>query len=531
MGGRAVVFLPKKRMAATLETAPRPLSHSGNPHPVRLETNLGAPDKAAFTLTFSGTPTAGQTFIFEWEGQVVTLTAATSPNNSGLQLPTKPGGMSNADYAVLIVEYLRRNQALTDDFNMSIDAGGGGLTVRLEARETGAMVMSLTGTADANVYFDVVAGAATFAQPNLTGVVRVIDLADPDAEDELLSLQAPYDAATSQVTFDLRGAFDWLAPALPSTASIAPNSGSPLLTGLASGTVGHARIRYADRYGAGTPAAESMLPSDPFWVIYGGLSADTTGDFPYSEALFWLHNYRLRGSIDPFWKPVAKGQPDWLYFFANEETGYTINVHLYWSDGTETNYVPSSSGLTIAAKTVKWVQAGYTQLKLGGITPATTGIEIVRYKVQIISGDHAIAEAGFEPDCAEHPWNISLMMDNGLGGMETVWLKGKAAWKYSVERDQYLRAPNAASEAELDTFLASGSHIIEVSTGWHERFYIEHLRQLLFAKLWIVDKANSRFIPVVMDTKTFDVGEDDQDLFALTFSLKYAISETAFNNF
>ena len=521
-------------MAATLETAPRPLTHSGNAHQIRLETNLGAPNKAAFTLTFfsigGGSPTSGQTIILEWGGQVLTLTATASPDNSGLQIPTKPGGMSNSDYVDTVLEHLRRNQILTADFDIYID--GTGSTIFIESHETGLMVMDLTGTASANVYFDIIAGSDTFTQPNLTAVVRVLDISDDTHEAELLALQAPYDAATSQVHFDMRGAFDWLAPALPSTASIAPNSGAALITGIASGTVAKAAIRYADRYGAGTPVAESMLKSDPFWVIYGALSADTTGDFPYSEDLFWLHNYRMRGSSGMFWKPVAKGQPDWLYFFANEETGYTINVRLFWSDGTETDFVPSATGLTIAAKNVKWVQAGYTQLKLGGVTPATAGLEIVRYKVQLISGGHPIAEAGFEPDCASHPWNISLMMDNGLGGMETVWLKGKALWKYNVNREEFLRAPTfAATEAEIDTFLASGSHLLEVSTGWHDRFYIDHLRQLLFAKTWIVDKANSRFIRVVVDSKTLDIVEDDQELFALTFSLKYAIAETAFNNF
>lgn len=521
-------------MAATLTIPPRPLTHSGNRHLIQLQTDLGSPNRAQFTLAFfaigDGTPADGQTVIFEFGGQTVTITAADTPDDSGVQIPTFLTG-SEDDYMALVVEYLRRNDALMEEFSAEID--GTGTSIYLIRRTFASLAMTLSGTADANVFMDVVAGSASFAQPNLTALVKVIELSDGQ-ENTIVSLQAPYEANTRTVDFDLNGLFDFLNPALPTPASINPTIGS-LLNGLTSGSVALAKLRYADRYGL-DPVAEALLPSSVFRVIHGALSTDTTGDFPYDEDMWLAHNYRIRDTSEIFWKPIAPDQPDWLYFWSNTAENVTWRFRLVWSDGQETMHNPTSTGLSIEANQLRWVQAGFTQAQLAGVTPPDPGLEIVRYELQIrkLVGDRILARAYYELGCECHPWSMFLLVDNGLGGMETVWLKGKSTWKYQVERDEIQLTPigeNTLSSGTLDSFLATGRHLIDVSTGWHDRFYIEHLRQVLLGKTWIVDVKNSRFIRVVVDTKSLDVTEDDQDLFALSFGLKYAVEERAFNNF
>src|SRR5690606_30015171 len=97
------------------------------------------------------------------------------------------------------------------------------------------------------------------------------------------------------------------------------------------------------------------------------------------------------------------------------------------------------------------------------------------------------------------------------------------AWKYNAERDTARRhrwTDYSVSGGELFAFSEEGNHTIEASTGWHELYYIEHLRQLLLGDLWIVDTENDRFLRVVCESKSVDIQKNDQQLFSLTVTLR-----------
>lgn len=524
-------------MGASLITAPRSYSHSGDFHQIEVETDLAPPTPAAFTLTFNalglGTPQEGETIELEWDGQKLTLTATSSPDNSGLQIPTHAGGPTTG-YVELLVEWLRRVQLLTDDFDVSIMPLGAGLTILVEARQPQEMVMAFGGTATANVYIDILSTGTGFGQPNLTALVRVLAISASNEEVEIFLAQAPYDR-NRRAAFNLRGAFDWLEAGLPSSGSIEPNVGSTLLNAAPANTVAKARLRYADRFGSGAPKAEAMLPTAFFYVIAGAIAGDAAGGFPYGASFFFLHNYRRRDGV-AFRKPIAREQPDWLYFFSKNTATFSVSFTIAWSNGTTTTYTPAAGpGYSIEANSARWIQCGFEQCKLGSVAPPSPGLEIVGYSpILTVSGLHAPVIAHFDVVADWHPWQLFLLMETGLGGMESVYLRGKSEWKYTADREEYERSPSAENNLQLgerDTYLASARHVVEASTGWQQAHYIEHLRQILLGKTWIIDQVNNRFIRVIVETKTLDVKADDQDLFSLSITLSYAVKDAAFNNY
>jgi hypothetical protein len=84
-------------------------------------------------------------------------------------------------------------------------------------------------------------------------------------------------------------------------------------------------------------------------------------------------------------------------------------------------------------------------------------------------------------------------------------------------------------EGELFSTGAEGQKIWELNTGWHERYYIEHIQQLLLGQCWYIDKANKRFAALVCGTSDITTSEDDQDLFSLSVQFKAAWIDTAIN--
>lgn len=126
------------------------------------------------------------------------------------------------------------------------------------------------------------------------------------------------------------------------------------------------------------------------------------------------------------------------------------------------------------------------------------------------------------------------MLDNGLGGCESVRFKGKFQQKYEGKRDIIQKAQSKnfeLSEGVFNTFNAEGRHRYIANTGFYPRAYIEHLRQLLLGEVWLMDITHERYIKLIVDTKSFDIHEDDQELFALEFRCRPAYIDNHFNCF
>ena len=535
-------------MAATLDTTPPARAFSKNPIWVVVETDDPITPAATVVFTISGSgPTATETVTITFAGNSLTFTVANSDSESAFDLPVK-GSDTLSDYADKFAERLAQNEVLHGYFAISRGTSGGDQTVTLTQRILAIVDIVVTESLS-NVTVVPTDVAEITQGEGLRALLQVWqDTGLLATDSRLISLHAPYDLATAQVTFDISPAFAALEPALPAANTIpgviAPSS---LVTGEASGSYMPYYLRYADK--AGIPAVSQALlrTEDTFIALLGSLSRDSLHPVaPDAEESPLLHNYRRRVSTDDFFtgiasndlrKPVVCEQPDWVYaLLTNEEiTGVYIECHLYWSDGAESDYQPfGTTPEAIDLNKPWWFPSGYRQMKLQIASPPDDpDAYIVAYdwnlKTADLPGDGRIDGVEYRVHDLSG-WNYYLLFANGAGGCESVALRGKAVEKYRSTAETFRRVLtpyDTPADHETQKYAAEATREWELNTGWSDdQDWMEHLRQLSLADgAWLIDMTNRRFLAVVVQTGDLETRQDDDLLYQLPFTVRAAWSD------
>ncbi len=310
----------------------------------------------------------------------------------------------------------------------------------------------------------------------------------PSGEEMLLRTKAPYSTVDKRVTFDISGALRRDIAPIPSAASIGISGSDPLYAE-AEGLTDVYRIKHADQYGS--PVAPETLTTDgDYLAIQGGLPADAIQDINWAAAAIGLHSYfYLRNSSFVFRKPVSTMQPDWIYFVALVTDTFTATVTIYYTDGTTSTY-DALEMADIEADTAYWVQCGYAQLKIDD--HATSGKVVSGYDVSIIreTGMQNVFTAFYVIDDVSPSWEHYLLMANGMGGYESVRMKGVTRHTHDVDRETFQRTrwnDFTIAAGEFQDLRVQGSPVFNTHTGHYPVYYLEHLRQLLHANLWAID--------------------------------------------
>ena len=515
-------------MAATLSTTPPNIALSKDDIWAVLTTDQVNAVRASILLVVSSTgPTAGQTLEIQWGAKSVTFTIAASPDDSGTQLPTFSSG-TLAEYHASLADYFERNDTLLEDFNLSIPTSGG---VKLVYKSYDAVDITTVGILT-NVVGTVTDSTGPALQSNLSGVLKVFKEVDNEETTEVVTLNGTYDQ-DGELPFNLADVFD-LKPGLPSSASIDYNASYPF--GVASEAFIKYYLRYADKYGI--PAtAEGLLKSSEYYAIYGGSPGDSDETlFGFTLGQYVLHSYRTSGT--EYRKPISPYQPDWVYVFTkNVLTDYKVKAVAYYDDGTQADVAVSLTPFTLDQYKVYWFPSGPLQMGLISEVATPTDKELVAYDWILISDDESSLvnpTVQYAIDCDCHPWNLYLLFANGLGGCESINLRGKSILNYQANRSNFqtLRGQGFSDEdGEFSHFNQSGQQTWRCNTGYYEKEYIEHLRQLLMAEAWIVDRAKDKFVRVNIDTNSFKIREDDQDLFFLEFDMSMASLDRSYHDY
>lgn len=531
-------------MAATLSTPPPVAAHSGDGIYLELETDLVTSDASYFEITVTGSPTDGQELTLSWPGGDVTFTATDPPTGTPTEWPVKPAAQSVADYAEDLADFLRDGGLLSGLFTITHSAGVITITHRLNG------VFDLAVDTDTMSGIAVTANNTTSEAPpdNLRAIVRVHALEDPNGgaytEGQLLlSTHANWNPS-GPTLLDIHAAFPHLAHWLPADSSIALPSDPPpsvWYSALAATAFQQYRVRYGEQYGVPAVVGHLTSESDTFTAVLGARSGQALTPAGVYRV---LHDYYRRdGAL--FRKPVSQEQPDWVYVFTGDfigaPTDASISVLIQWSDGTTSNYTPFASGLpTLTPRGVYVFATGYRQLRLPLVSPSGAtdpDAYIVGYTVRIGPQDDGfayLAEVAYDVEPLCHPWNMYLAFSTGFGGIETVWLRGKAAETYPVESEEYQRprwgSTRPTDFRDFETVNAEARPVWEVSTGWYDDpFYLVHLRQLPLAKCWMIDLVNGRFLPVTVLSTDSPVTEDDQTLHELNLKIRAGWYDTASN--
>jgi len=519
-------------MAATLDTAPSTTvpALNGDDIWVVLETDLVVADPAYFEFTFTSSgPVAAEEVDLVFNGVTITFTVAATTNAAATAIPTKSGGESLSEYAERVADAFRENGQITDTFAVTST----GAVVRLEAI-SGSTIADLAATGTlTNTTIDDDAGASPYTEDNLAATLQVWTAGATSNDDErLVTLHATYDPDTAQAQFNLRNLFP-VAATLPPESSIPPVISVEWPHGLATGQWVEYYLRYADKYG--TPAvAEALLKSPSNYIaIHGAHSANYPSGSGSVGFVQVLHRY-TGSDGNAFRKPVVELMPDWIYLYTKAAlTDCYVEREATWDNGDTTTIDSSDNPFDLDTKSVYWFLSGHYP---ADFTPPEAGAQIWLFTWRL-KGNGGLGVATLASityrvvPCTQ--WDRFLIFDNGLGGCEAVLFHGKGEIGYKAQRTQARRqraADHTPNLGDVFTFNQEGFPTFELQTGYHDRYYIEHLQQLLLGDCWMIDLDNERFLRLVCETDTVKIHRDDQDqLYSLAVTFNAAWIDQAKN--
>lgn len=516
-------------MAATISTPPTSPAYNGNDLWVELESDLvNIASTGFFDIEMTGSgPTIGQTLTLNWGGESIVFTVAAATNSTATAIPTK-GAESLNEYHVRVANAFRENYKLSQAFFIEAHSDE---RVRLTARTNGLLNLDHTSTLSSTT-ITVSDGVDPSTEPNLAAYLELwTAAADMNDEVRVTALQGLYNPLTAKVKFNLKGLLP-VGPELPAASSIASSISFTWKHGDATKASTAYYLRTADRYG--NPAVpEALIKSDVFYGLHGARREDHDNVTLTGTAARKLHGYRTQTG-EAFQKPITDVQPDWLYIFANEEmTDCRVEFEILWSDGSITTETPSSTIGTLAAGMAHWIRS--TPYDAGAIVPPTTGELPWQYTFRLLGdagdGEITLAEVNYiiRP-CTD--WDIYLLLDNGLGGCESVLFRGKTAFgiETSKETARLARTDTFALDAgEIIDFNREGQKTFELSSGWHDLYYIQHLQQMLLGDVWWIDTKLKRFLKLHVESSSMATHEDDGDLYAVNLKVKNAWLDAGHN--
>lgn len=522
-------------MSATITKIPLTVSLSKDDNWIELETDQI--NKIYPYLRFYFDPSGalvGETITIEWLTYSIVMTCVAGvPNESGTQFTQHVAPTDLPTWTGILAEAFRKNELLFDNWTIE-QTTNGGIGIILQYKEAIDLlpVGAITTVGASAVPSQ---GQNPVQQENLQGVIKVIET-DPVTTDEstIVSLSAPYEVETKRVQFNLNN--------LPTVKPHLPNESSTQASvpGVHSYEYGHAfdayrkvYVRYADKYGS--PAiSEQLKKSFEFYMLYGGSPAHSLHQFQMGSGQKLCHSHIWNGT--QFYKPTGITQPDWVYIFTTSILqNVVVSAKITFEDGTQEEYtVPTSVQMNLDQYKMYWFSSGYNQMGIDQSVGVLAGKTVVFYEFRLTSSDFqtSYASIGYDVNCECQDWEQYLLFSNGLGGCESVRIAGKKESNYNVNRQAFQKSRAfsfSAKDGEIGYYDETAVQGFEVNTGWYNRSYIEHLRQLLLGKTWLIDTANNRFINILIQTTSIKPSMDDEDLFSLQLTYQYASKDYAYH--
>lgn len=490
---------------ATLLTAPPLIAFNLNPISIRLVAD-GQPDNTAyFQLTVTAAPSVGETFRIQWGGNDYTLTivAAEDPDAN---LIAQPSGSASA-VADALAEAFRRHEAIHADFRV-VRTSTGGEKILLDYRVLKPLVITLD-----EQWSGVTVLKSDSDGFSLNGIAQIYSSSDAEL---MASKQAPF-LSDGTCSFDISDAFADLEPSIPLENTINPSTlPSSLSYAAATDSVKKYYMRVAEKTGS---LATDLLKTDEYLAILGGKGLYSD----YQDTGRIRHNYPATVK-----KPVTCEQPDYVYILPTGTGGINVWVvcKIYWNSGAVTTYAPfGTTTVPMEDDMIYWFPSGYMQMKLNTLTPPVTDDYILAYDWMLYPLDDGLNPFAVVQYAIDYMsgWDLYLLYENGVGGMETVALRGKGTFSEQIRADNYKSASGLYS-----LYGQSAQGNIAKGTGWKPEWYNKHIRQILLGKCWIADTVLRRFLPVIVEPAETEWGKDDETLFGFEVKIRMAWEDPNF---
>lgn len=271
------------------------------------------------------------------------------------------------------------------------------------------------------------------------------------------------------------------------------------------------------------------VPNDLFDAEYDLRSGN---DSAKRKFLTWLRNHE---------KTVRVNDYEWLYFrYDDDSTFNKVRRIVTFADGTTTtDYVvltaSGSSGFAdVERGDILMIATGYTQQDLATVSGLHSDKTIKKYEFALVNSSNVQICASFTYH-VEYNYNNdyrkTFVFQNGWGACETLHTVQAVERTLGVDKElAEVATPHDfdySKPAVLDVNVEAGK-VFKVSTGGMAEGYILHLEELLRSHGFTGVIEDERIKPVVIIPGSFDLGKEDDDLFTLSFSYRYARREDNF---
>lgn len=522
------------------------LSH--NVIPVNVETDkyrttLGT--KQVLRIFTTGNTTAGKKITIQFKDFDMELTFATTPDDSGLQLPLYDGAISTG-YDTLITAlksnyYLDRYYVIT--LSTSLVSGFYQATINFTQRSFGQEFAAVSISDDDSTNF-VTSIPTAQVMPSYGANFRFLcDLyyqSNPTLSRSYSNLVAQLDASGNDENigqFNLSEIFknwDLLKPDFPSDVSFqqCPN------------VLKNYYLLLAESYGSPETARNNITEPSSIaantykQVILGGLPylkwpSNTFMDDYIDAAIVKFLTVRKSGKIH-----VPKQMPNWFSFYLKSSvTDLVLKVKLYMSDGTNTTVSKATFSGTTDQKSIWQVAVGYDQLDIDSdLTPTT---EPVKYEFWIEDGaaDQITEKFVLMMDTRYNEYNSYFFFHNYLGGIDVLWCSGQSEFlpEYSgnevafATKNDYTEGNFEAKNSKTRfsfSFNSGNKSNIDETNCFLEMIQSNYVRLLPDPKLRPGFTDPTKLMKVVIDKSSIDsIPQDIQSIFSLKFVAKEGHNE------
>lgn len=527
-------------MATTIITPPARLSFSDNPIDVKLSSDklVETPPQFPYmewVLVPAG-PTAADQLIWNITdpetglGESLIIVAAVSPDDTGSQIPTNPSVDPADDYAVRILEFLKKYAYLNTWYDVVITASSASsATIRFTAKtaDAGLAFSPLLGSLDnITITTDDTATAAVYRSAFRLVIFLFVEKTLYQNDWDRITI----DAYRDQDDFFH---FDFSKFLSPYCNAVAP---LPPYTLVAPNFHRHQAQKryyfqrselYADT-GELVPSYKSLKVDFPRYVAFlGGLNQerfadlDFLGDHPtHQRLLSWY----------PDGKHCSPDQPEFINWIntTGEAVYAGLRVTVNFTDGTSTDIepVPADTNHRVEQDEVICFPAGYNQLSLAAVDPTKI---VCDWTAKVFGTTTAagtdIAESATRSYVLDQNCYLQerhIIFTNSLGGWETMRCTGTQTEKLNIEKLQYkkaLRPGYQASDGHTAniTISASGNHTL--SSGWKTEKEMRVLQDILFSP-HVFLRLQNRYQKIVVLNSEVQTHEDLRNMQALRLNYR-----------
>lgn len=518
-------------MQPTLTTLPT-IAFSRNPIWLKLQSDdyrTGTPAVAVNYLDFTGAVAADDLLVLTWAKGAATITAATSPDDSGRQIPAGDGGDA---YVTGLVAWFQGNYFIDRDFIVTVVTGGTYPRLVFTARNKGAEYTFPAVAVGSFSSGNTTPGVSYSVKPNFGHYVEVwVQNLAHTSYDRVYFAVVPLDGP------DLTTSTIDLAYILHPYLSLDQPQPGGSVWQTCLGSCRNYYVKYAQYYGD-DPSIQHMYTTGTNKIAYGGYSELALSQI--ANLVTYLPNYLLPDPslykfqrwletwpVDNF--TVKTNRPQFLYFINNRSVTETlrIKVDLTFSDNSTSTVYLDGGDLAPLDKIA--IGCGYKQLNLQSYT--TSLISVASYVVSLVESTTLEARSlpkYFTVDRDYEEYSRDFMYADSAGNFKTLHTYGKGIPAAKVASEQVVYQPNTATQAQSGNYANSNIQAVisnKVSTGYIEGTgAYDAVFELLLTKQFY-QVFGLKLVPLVITSTDFDFSADGKNMNAFTLEYRLAANE------